>query len=138
MIINLLIVILIFVFVFNLLLLSRQCLVSRLFVAFFYFLIIGGAGCTSSIIEFFQYFQTLIQHFRKINSWINERKMDWVKKNGLQLVIFVTLVYLLFEVHTLKNSVTASSHESEMTNVKLDYVVSDINTKVFKQPEQNN
>ena len=64
--------------------------------------------------------------------------MDWVKKNGLQLVIFVTLVYLLFEVHTLKNSVTASSHESEMTNVKLDYVVSDINTKVFKQPEQNN
>ena len=64
--------------------------------------------------------------------------MEWVKKNGLQLVIFVTLVYLLFEVHTLKSSVTASSHESEMTNVKLDYVVSDINTKVLKQPEQNN
>ncbi|MBY0427474.1 MAG: hypothetical protein K2Q22_17695 [Cytophagales bacterium] len=62
--------------------------------------------------------------------------MEWIKQNLLQLVILLMLGYLLVEVHMLKTSVTASGHESEMTNVKLDYVVSDINTKVLNRQDQ--
>jgi len=62
--------------------------------------------------------------------------MDWIKNNVLQLAILLMLMYLLVEVHSLKTSVTASGHESEMTNVKLDYVVSDINTKVLGKQDQ--
>lgn len=62
--------------------------------------------------------------------------MEWIKNNILQLAILLTLMYLIVELHTLKSSVKASSHESEMTNVKLDYVVSDINTKVLKNQDE--
>lgn len=61
--------------------------------------------------------------------------MEWIKNNVLQLVIIVLLGYVLVEVHSLKKSVKASSYESEMTNVKLDYVVSDINNKVLNNKE---
>ncbi|MDX2189856.1 MAG: hypothetical protein SFY32_08320 [Bacteroidota bacterium] len=58
-----------------------------------------------------------------------------MKDNIFNLINFALLVYVLFELNDVRNLAQATNTEAEMSNLKLDYVESDINQKSY--PDSN-
>ncbi len=55
--------------------------------------------------------------------------MNWIKQNLFNLLNLVVLVYVIYELQNIKSIALQTSVEAEMSNIKLDYVESDINSE---------
>lgn len=69
--------------------------------------------------------------------------MNWFKQNFLSLINLFLLVYLLFQLSNLKSDLenvriiaTKTAREAELNNSKLDYVESDINSRMIDSVEK--
>ena len=58
--------------------------------------------------------------------------MKWLKDNLFNVVNFIILIYVIFELTSIKKIAEQTNEEALLNNVKLDYVESDINTKEIK------
>lgn len=63
--------------------------------------------------------------------------MNWLKQNMLSITNLLLLIYLLFQLASIKSEMsvlhiiaTKTALETELNNSKLDYVESDINSKL--------
>lgn len=55
--------------------------------------------------------------------------MNWIKQNLFNVLNLIVLIYVIFELQNIKNIALQTSVEAEMSNIKLDYVESDINSE---------
>lgn len=54
--------------------------------------------------------------------------MNWIKQNLFNVLNLVVLIYVIYELQSIKTIALQTSVEAEMSNIKLDYVESDINS----------
>ena len=57
--------------------------------------------------------------------------LKWVKENIFNIINFVLLLYVLYELNDVRRIAEATNSEAEMSNLKLDYVESDINKQTI-------
>lgn len=57
--------------------------------------------------------------------------MNWIKANFFSVINLVILVYVIFELQTIRKIAEQTNEEAILNNVKLDFVESDINAEMI-------
>ncbi|MFN0049121.1 MAG: hypothetical protein ACKVOU_08375 [Cytophagales bacterium] len=55
--------------------------------------------------------------------------MNWLKQNLFNVLNLIVLVYVIFELENIKAIALQTGIEAQMSNIKLDYVESDVNSE---------
>ncbi len=55
--------------------------------------------------------------------------MNWLKYNLFNILNLVVLVYVIYELQSIKEIAKQTGEEAQMSNIKLDYVESDVNSE---------
>lgn len=55
--------------------------------------------------------------------------MNWLKQNLFNILNLAVLIYVIFELQNIKAIALQTGVEAQMSNIKLDYVESDVNSE---------
>lgn len=64
--------------------------------------------------------------------------MNWIKANLFNLINFALLLYVMYELSAIRQIAEQTNNEAELSNIKLDYVESDINQKQMVDSNDKN
>jgi len=57
--------------------------------------------------------------------------MIWLKQNLFNILNLVVLIYVIYELQNIKRISLQTGEEAQMSNIKLDYVESDVNSETL-------